>query len=84
MAVKTIEILGAGCASCRTLEAAAHEAVTRLGLACEVVKVTDIEEILRRGALMTPALAIDGKIRSSGKALRAADIEKLLLETSAP
>jgi len=73
-----IEVLGPGCAKCEKLAAAAQEAVAGLGLDAEVVKVKDITQITARGVLMTPALAIDGEVKSSGRVLTVAQIRELL------
>ncbi len=68
MATK-IEILGTGCPKCKQLEANAREAVAKSGIEAIVEKVTDIDEIMEMGVMMTPALVIDGEVRSVGKVL---------------
>lgn len=78
MTTRKIEILGTGCSKCKALESAARDAVARLGLDAEVVKIERIDEIVQRGVLLTPAIAIDGVIKASGKVLAASEIEKLL------
>lgn len=64
-----IQILGSGCTKCKLLEEHARAAVAELGLDAEVVKVSDIDEIMEMGVMMTPALAIDGEVKSVGKVL---------------
>jgi small redox-active disulfide protein 2 len=64
-----IEILGTGCAKCKTLEEVAKKAVAKVGGFHEVKKVEDIVEIMNYGVMSTPALVIDGVVKSSGKAL---------------
>ncbi len=64
-----IEILGTGCAKCKTLEAVAKEAVAKVGGFHQVVKVEDIVEIMSYRVMSTPALVIDGVVKSSGKVL---------------
>ncbi len=64
-----VQILGSGCPKCKALEANAREAVTELGVQAEVEKVTDIEAIMAMGVMMTPALAIDGEVKSVGRVL---------------
>ncbi|HPO03201.1 thioredoxin family protein [Treponema zuelzerae] len=64
-----IQILGTGCPKCRQLEANAREAVSAKGVEAEIEKVTDIDEIMEMGVMMTPALVIDGDVRSVGKVL---------------
>ncbi len=73
-----IQILGTGCPKCKKLAEAAEAAVRALGLDGEVVKVTDINEIMAFGVMMTPGLAVDGKVLSVGKALSVDEIKKLL------
>ncbi len=64
-----IQILGTGCPKCRQLEANAREAVATKGVIADIEKVTDIDQIMEMGVMMTPALVIDGEIRSVGKVL---------------
>jgi small redox-active disulfide protein 2 len=64
-----IQILGGGCAKCKILEEKTREAVSELGIEAEIVKVTDMDDILDMGVLVTPALAIDNDVKSSGKVL---------------
>lgn len=79
MAARKIEILGTGCAKCKALEQAARDAVAALGIEAEIVKVDRMDDIVARGVLMTPALAIDGVVRSSGRVLGADDVRRLLV-----
>lgn len=69
-----IEILGTGCAKCKRLEANAKEAVPNLGVDAEIVKVTDVGEILGFGVMTTPALAIDGQVKVAGRVVDAKTI----------
>lgn len=62
-----VQILGTGCPKCRLLEQHTREAVAELGVQVEIDKVTDIDAIMAMGVMMTPALAIDGDIKSVGK-----------------
>ncbi|HEY9203965.1 thioredoxin family protein [Sulfurimonas sp.] len=64
-----IEILGTGCAKCKTLEAVAKEAVAKSGKFAQVEKVEDIAKIMEYQVMSTPALVIDGVVKSSGKVL---------------
>ena len=64
-----IQILGTGCPKCRQLEANAREAVAAKGVEAEIEKVTDIDQIMEMGVMITPALVIDGEVRSVGKVL---------------
>jgi small redox-active disulfide protein 2 len=76
-----IQVLGTGCARCKVLSANVEKAVHELGLNTEVEKVTDIREIMRFQILMTPGLAIDGKIRSAGRIPSPEEIKTMLQET---
>jgi len=62
-----IQILGSGCAKCRQLADNAEAAAKELGLEYELVKVTDLKEIMSFGVMLTPALAVDGQVKSAGK-----------------
>ncbi|NNE07096.1 MAG: thioredoxin family protein [Gemmatimonadetes bacterium] len=76
--MKTIQILGTGCPKCRKLAENAEAAAIELGIEYELVKVTDLNEIVRMGAMMTPGLAVDGELKSSGKVLSPDKIQALL------
>lgn len=75
-----IQVLGTGCAKCKQLTAAAEQAVAELGVAATVEKVEDIREIMKFKVMSTPALVVDGVVRSTGKVL-APDAVKALLRT---
>lgn len=62
-----IQILGTGCAKCKKLAETAEKAAVQAGLEYELFKVTDINEIMDFGVLMTPGLALDGKVLFAGK-----------------
>jgi len=64
-----VQILGMGCPKCKALEQHAREAVADLGLEAEIEKVTDSNAIQDMGVMMTPALAVDGEVKSVGKVL---------------
>jgi small redox-active disulfide protein 2 len=76
-----IQILGTGCGNCQRLTANAEKAVKELGLKTEIEKVTDIREIMKFQILMTPGLAIDGKVRSAGRIPSSEEIKSMLQET---
>jgi small redox-active disulfide protein 2 len=73
-----LQILGMGCAKCVKLTAVAETAAKDLGLDYEVEKVTDPEEFVRLGVMVTPALVVDGKVKSMGQIPTAAQMKKLL------
>ena len=62
-----IQILGTGCPKCKKLAELAEEAVKETGVSAEIVKVTAINDIMNFGVMVTPALAIDGNVKSAGK-----------------
>jgi len=74
----TIQILGTGCPKCQALERNAKEAVTKSGIAADVVKVTDINAIMEMGVMVTPALAIDGTVKKAGKVLTTDEIISII------
>jgi len=75
-----VQILGTGCPRCKKLEANARKAIEELGIAAEIEKVQDIKEITKFGVMMTPALAIDGKVKCSGEIASVEKIKKWLQE----
>ena len=73
-----IEILGTGCTKCKALEEAVKRADTQVGGFHEVKKVEDIVEIMNYGVMSTPALVIDGVVKSTGKLLNVEDIVEFI------
>lgn len=73
-----IQILGTGCPKCKQLAANAQKAIEAAGVEAEIVKIEKIAEIVAMGAMLTPALAIDGDVKSSGKVLSADQIQGLI------
>lgn len=71
-------ILGTGCPKCDLLAKNAEAAIRELGVDCQLEKVTDVTEIVSYGVMLTPALAIDGNVVSTGKVLEAEEIKKYL------
>lgn len=63
-----IKVLGPGCPKCKEVERLAMEAVRESGAAATVEKVTDIKAIMAYGVFSTPAVVIDGVVKSVGKA----------------
>jgi small redox-active disulfide protein 2 len=74
MIMVKIEVLGTGCMKCKRLMKNVEKAVKELGIDAEIVKVDDIVEIMDRGVMLTPALAVDGEMKISG---RVADVKEL-------
>lgn len=73
-----LQILGSGCAKCKTLGQHAEAAAQALGLPYELEKVTDMNAIIDAGVMSTPALAVNGQVRSTGKVLSVDEIKTLL------
>lgn len=76
--MKKIQILGTGCPKCKLLTANAEEAVKALGIEASVEEVEKITDIMAFGVMTTPALVVDGQVKSAGKVLSAEDIKKFL------
>ncbi len=78
-----IQILGTGCPKCARLAANAERAAAELGLDFELVKVADLGEITTFGVMTTPALAVDGEVRSEGGVPGVEQIKRMLCGRSA-
>lgn len=76
--MKNIKILGTGCPKCINLQKQTETAAHELGLAYEIEKVTDINEITDMGVMITPALVVDGIVKVSGKVPSIEVLKKLL------
>ena len=76
--MKKLQILGTGCPKCKTLAANTEAAAKALNLEYELVKVTEINQIMSFGVMITPALAVDGAVKSAGKVLDVEQIKKLI------
>lgn len=77
--MKKIQILGTGCAKCKTLTENAKKAVEESGVEAVIEKVENIKEIMKFNVLMTPGLVIDGEVKAAGRVLSPDDIKKLLV-----
>ena len=73
-----IEILGTGCAKCKTLYDNVKKAIEESGKEADVVKVEEIPKIMAYGVMSTPALVVDGKVKFSGKLASVAEIMGML------
>jgi len=74
----SVKVLGSGCAKCNELEKATKEALGELGMSTEIDHVTDFAKIAAYGVMSTPALVVDGKVVSYGKALKKDEVVKIL------
>lgn len=73
-----IEILGTGCPKCKATEKIVRKVVEDLKKDAEVVKVEDLQEIVNRGVMMTPAVSVDGEIKIVGHVPSEAEVKKIL------
>jgi len=73
-----IEVLGTGCAKCRATEKVVKKAVEELGIQAEVVKIEDLQEIIDRGVMMTPAVIIDGEVKIVGHTPTVEEIKNII------
>ncbi len=76
--MKKIQILGTGCPKCTKLAENAEAAAKELGLDYSIEKVTKLDEIMAFGVMVTPALAVDGKVKVVGKVPSSAQIQRML------
>ena len=77
--MKKLQILGTGCAKCNALTTATEKAAQTLGLEYELEKVTDLNRIMSFGVMLTPALVVDGKVKTSGKVPSVDNLKRLLV-----
>ena len=73
-----IEILGTGCPKCKMTEKIVRKTVDELGVQVEIVKIEDLQEIINRGVMMTPAVVVDGETKIAGHVPSADEVKKLL------
>ena len=76
--MKKIEILGTDCPKCKQLYTNVTAAADDMGLDYTISKVEKIAEIMTYGVMTTPALVVDGQVKSAGKLLSGDDLKKLL------
>jgi small redox-active disulfide protein 2 len=77
--MKKIQILGTGCPKCKKLAENAEAAVKDLGIEYDIEKVTNLNEIMSFGVMMTPALAVDGEVKVVGKVPSPDEIKEMLV-----
>ena len=73
-----IKVLGSGCTNCQVLEERAREAVAQAGLEAEVVKVTEMADIMGYGIMSTPGLVVDDEVKVSGRVPSVDEIVEIL------
>jgi small redox-active disulfide protein 2 len=78
-----IEILGTGCAKCNKLEELSKQAADEMGITYEIIKVKEINKIMEYGVMITPALVVNGVVKSAGKLPSLEEIKKLITDNAA-
>jgi small redox-active disulfide protein 2 len=78
-----IKVLGTGCAKCKKLYAESEKALAASGIGAELEKVEKLDDIMKYGVMMTPALVIDGKVVASGRIPPAAEIVSWIMTAAA-
>jgi small redox-active disulfide protein 2 len=76
--MKKIQILGSGCAKCKSLYANTEAAAKDLGIEYTLEKVTDMSEIVKTGIMATPGLMVDGVVKSSGRVPTKEEISRMI------
>lgn len=76
--MKTVKVLGAGCPKCERLFEAVEAAAHKNNISIRLEKITDINEIIKHGVMMTPALVVDGDVKTTGKIPREEEIVRYL------
>ena len=76
--MKKLQILGTGCPNCIKLTKQTEAAANALGLDYEIEKVTDIDQIMAMGVMMTPALAVDGQVKVMGRIPSVVELQRLI------
>lgn len=70
-----IEVFGSGCSNCTKVYAIVDEVISKSGIDAEVIKVTEMKEIVSRGIMRTPALAVNGKVVCTGRIPKVQEVE---------
>jgi len=76
--MKKIQILGTGCPKCKKLAENAEAAAKELGMEYELEKITKISDIMKFGVMITPGLAVDGKVKVVGKVASIEELKEML------
>lgn len=72
------QVMGPGCTKCNQLADNVESAATESGVDYEIVKISDFNEMMKFGVMMTPALAIDGEVKCVGKVPTVEEIKAML------
>ena len=73
-----IEILGTGCSKCRQTEKIVRRAVEETGVPADIIKIEDLQDIVDKGVMMTPAVIVDGDVKIVGHVPSVEEVKKLL------
>jgi small redox-active disulfide protein 2 len=76
--MKHIKILGPGCAKCKTTYEVVKKAIEQSGIEADIVKIEDLEGMMKYNILSTPVLVVDEQIKISGRVPTVDEIQKLL------
>jgi small redox-active disulfide protein 2 len=79
-----IKVLGPGCPKCQQTEKIVKEAVTESGVQADVEKITDVMQIMTYGVMGTPAVVVDGQVKSIGKVPKKEEVIKWIQTEKAP
>ena len=77
--MKKLQILGTGCPKCKKLFELTDQAAKSIGIEYEIEKVEDIQQIIAFGVMMTPALAVNGEVKVSGKVPTVDEIKRMIV-----
>jgi len=77
--MKKIQILGTGCPKCKKLAENAESAAKQTGIEYKIEKVTEINNIMKFGVMVTPALAVNGQVKVTGRVPSTDEIKNMLL-----
>jgi len=76
--MKKIQVLGTGCPKCKKLTEDAEAAAKAIGIEYTLEKVTGINDIMKFGVMITPALVVDGVVKAAGRVPSSDEIKKML------
>lgn len=77
-----LTVIGPGCVKCKTLAQFTEQAAKELGVPYELIKVTDLKQIMALGVMLTPALAVNGTVKIVGKVPSVAEIKTILQQAA--
>ncbi len=76
--MKKLQILGTGCSKCKRLTEQVEQAAQQLGIDHQIEKITDLQDIISFGVMMTPALAVDGEVKVAGNIPSIEELKRLI------